>query len=37
VHGNFILPAFATAMGNATLDIAVGFFVSFIRRGSELY
>nr|CAD2193803.1 unnamed protein product [Meloidogyne enterolobii] len=24
VHGNFILPAFATAMGNATLDIAMG-------------
>jgi atlastin len=24
VHGNFILPAFATAVGNATLDIAMG-------------
>ncbi|CAK5087391.1 unnamed protein product [Meloidogyne enterolobii] len=24
VHGNFILPAFATAMGNATLDLAMG-------------
>nr|CAD2201623.1 unnamed protein product [Meloidogyne enterolobii] len=24
VHGNFILPTFATAMGNATLDLAMG-------------